>query len=202
VVWLCSPNNPTGTTMELGLAEAVAEAAPDAVVVVDEAYYEFYGVTAVPLLPKHPNMVVLRTFSKAYGLAGARVGYAVGSVDMVRSLDLVRPPQNISQFGIAAACRALADQTGLDERVAQVKAERDRLQHGLQARGWHVTPSEGNFLLVRPPSNPHTLARSLQQDGMVVRTYSAEHPRLGNWLRITVRSPEENDRLLDRLNTL
>lgn len=200
VIWLCSPNNPTGGLVEAETVRAVAEAAPDAVVVLDEAYCEVAGATLAPLLPHHPNLLLVRTFSKGYGLAGARVGYAVGAPRLVRTLDLVRPPQNVTAFGITAALRALQDQAGLQERVALLRAERSRLDEALRARGWDVVPSQGNFLLARPPEDPGTLGHRLQRHGLVIRTYPT-HPRLRAYVRVTVRSPEENARLVALLDS-
>ena len=199
VVWLCTPNNPTGRLLDPEIAEAVAREAPDAVVVIDEAYYEFAGVTLAPLLRRYPNVVLVRTFSKGYGLAGARVGYLAASRTIARAIDAVRLPQNLSAFGLAAACRALTDRPGLEQRVAQLVAERERLRAALESRGWEVVPSEANFLLARPPTSAAALSTWLQAGGMVVRSY-AGNPRLGAYLRITVRSPEEDARLLARVD--
>ncbi|MBV9168573.1 MAG: aminotransferase class I/II-fold pyridoxal phosphate-dependent enzyme [Chloroflexi bacterium] len=201
VVWLCSPNNPTGTTLAPDLVEEVLEAAPHAVVALDEAYFEFYGQTLAPLLLKSPNGVLVRTFSKGYGLAGARVGYLVANLEITRVIESIRLPQNLTAFGITAACRALADQAGLAERVAAILAERSRLSDQLRQRGWEVLPSEANFVLAKPPAPAGAVATWLQGDGLIVRSY-AGHPRLHAWLRLSVRSPEEDDRLLARLDAL
>jgi histidinol-phosphate aminotransferase len=201
VVWLCSPNNPTGRLVDPAVVKAIAARAPDAIVVVDEAYYEIAGETVAPLLECHANLVILRTFSKGYGLAGARVGYVLGRPSVTRVLDAVRPPQNLSIFSITAACRALEDETGLRRRVEMLCRERARLHEALKLRGWEVVPSRANFLLGRPPGSASRLATWLQGAGLVVRTYVA-NLRLANWLRVTVRSPEENDRLLARMDEL
>ena len=199
VVWLCSPNNPTGRRLDHALIEEVLEVAPDALVVVDEAYFEFCGSTVADRLLLTPNGVLVRTFSKGYGLAGARVGYLVAAPEVTRAIETIRLPQNMTAFGIAAACRALADQDGLQARVAEILAERTRLASELTRRGWEVLPSEANFLLARPPAPAATVAEWLQGGGLIVRSYPS-HPRLHAWLRITVRSPEEDDRLLRRLD--
>ena len=103
VVWLCSPNNPTGRLLSPDLVAAVLEAAPDVVVAVDEAYAEISGESLAPLILGAPNGVLVRTFSKGYGLAGARVGYLVGAPDVTRTIESIRLPQNLTAFGIAAA---------------------------------------------------------------------------------------------------
>ncbi len=198
VVWLCSPNNPTGRLLDPAVVSCVAEGAPGALVVVDEAYYEIAGETVAPLLDRYTNLVLVRTFSKGYGLAGARVGYLAADRRVAGEIDAVRLPQNISAFGIAAASRALADQAGLDRRVQALRSERGRLQRALEARGWEVVPSRANFLLTRPPVPAAALARWLQAAGLIVRSYPG-HPRLDPFLRIGVRAPEEDDRLLARI---
>ena len=198
VVWLCSPNNPTGRLIAPGLVEEVLEAAPHALVCVDEAYYEISGQTLAPLLLGAANGVLVRTFSKGYGLAGARVGYLVSQPEVTRTIESVRLPQNMTAFGIAAAGRALEDQAGLQQRVAAIVAERERFATELERRGWELVPSVANFVLGRPPTSALEVAAWLQGAGMVVRSYPS-HPRLKDWLRITVRAPEEDDRLLRRL---
>ncbi len=199
VAWLCSPNNPTGKLLPRELIEAVLERAPDVLVCLDEAYYEISGVTVADLLAVHDNLAIVRTFSKGYGLAGARVGYLVARPEITRTIESVRLPQNMTAFGIAAACRAFADQDGLRERVQAIKQERERLTQELQRRGWRVLPSDANFVLTKPPREAADVAAWLQQGGLIARSYSS-HSRLSDWLRLSVRSPEEDDRLLSRLD--
>jgi len=201
VAWLCSPNNPTGRLLTPELVARAAQAAPDTLIVVDEAYYEIAGQTVAPLLGDHPNLLLIRTFSKGYGLAGARVGYAVAAREVVQTLGAVRMPQNQTVFGIAAACRALADQDGLRARVSAIIEERGRLARALTERGWELVPSSANFILGRPPTPAGELSRWLQGAGLIVRSYG-HHPRLHDWLRIAVRAPEEDDRLLARIDNL
>jgi histidinol-phosphate aminotransferase len=201
VVWLCSPNNPTGLTLSADFVRTVLRAAPDAVIVLDEAYAEISGESLADVVLAEPNGVLVRTFSKGYGLAGARVGYIVGPADITRVVETVRLPQNMTAFGIAAACRALADQDGLQQRVAEIVAERSRLTSQLVGRGWQVLPSQGNFILASPPQSAVATAEWLQGAGLIVRSYPG-HARLNDWLRMTVRSPEEDDRLLSRLDAI
>jgi histidinol-phosphate aminotransferase len=201
VIWLCNPNNPTGRLLAADVLQAVLDAAPDAVVCLDEAYHEISGHSLAPQLLGAPNGVLVRTFSKGYGLAGARVGYLVGAPEVTRAIESVRLPQNMTAFGIAAAGRALADQAGLRERVAAIVAERERLDGELRRRGWEVLASTGNFVLSRPPTPAAEVAAWLQGSGLIVRSYPG-HPRLNDWLRIAVRSPDEDDRLLRRLDGL
>jgi histidinol-phosphate aminotransferase len=206
VIWLCTPNNPTGLTLPRDFVRTVLEELPDVAIAVDEAYAEISGTSVADLILSSPNGILIRTFSKGYGLAGARVGYVVANPQIARTLDTLRLPQNTSAFGIAAACRALQDQAGLEERVAAIVAERARFSDALRARGWELVPSAANFVLGKPPVTPRRpsavdVAEWLQGAGLVVRSYRG-HPRLKDWLRMTVRSPEEDDRLLRRLDAL
>jgi histidinol-phosphate aminotransferase len=201
VVFLCNPNNPTGRLLSGDLVSEVLKAAPDAIVCIDEAYHEISGASLAPIVLGAPNGVLVRTFSKGYGLAGARVGYLVGHPDVTRAIGSVRLPQNMTGFAIAAACRALADQDGLRERVAAIVAERERFEAELRRRAWELVPSTANFVLAKPPAAASSVAAWLQGAGLIVRSY-AGHPRLNDWLRVTVRSPQEDDRLLARLDTL
>ena len=200
-VWLCSPNNPTGLTLTEEFVRTVLRAVPDTLVALDEAYAEIASCSLAQTVLSEPNGVLVRTFSKGYGLAGARVGYVVTAPEIARTVETIRLPQNMTAFGIAAACRALDDQDGLRERVSEIVAERSRLISALTDRQWRVLPSEGNFVLGRPPRNAVDVANWLQTGGLIVRSYPS-HARLKDWLRITVRSPEEDDRLLRRLDAL
>lgn len=199
VVWLCSPNNPTGRSLDAGFVERVLAAAPDVAVVVDEAYSEISGRTLADRVLAADNGILVRTFSKGYGLAGARVGYLVSGAPVTATIESLRLPQNLTAFGIAAASRALADVDGLRARVDEIRTERARLANALCQRGWDLVPSDANFLLVRPAPPAAEIAAWLQAGGLIVRSY-AGHPRLNDWLRVTVRAPHENDRLLARLD--
>jgi histidinol-phosphate aminotransferase len=201
VIWLCNPNNPTGLPLTAEFVDEVLRAAPDAIVVVDEAYAEISGQSLASLVLGAANGVLVRTFSKGYGLAGARVGYLIGQPPVSRVVESVRLPQNMTAFGIAAAGRALDDQEGLAERVAAIVAERKRFEKELLRRGWELVPSVANFVLGRPPQAAADVAAWLQGAGLIVRSYPS-HPRLNAWLRVTVRAPEEDDRLLRRLDAL
>ncbi|MBV9326327.1 MAG: histidinol-phosphate aminotransferase family protein [Chloroflexi bacterium] len=201
VVWLCSPSNPTGRTLADDFVPTLLRELPDVAVVVDEAYAEISGCSIAELVLEAPNGILIRTFSKGYGLAGARVGYVVSNAEVATTLETLRLPQNMTAFGIAAACRALEDQAGLQARVASIVAERTRFSQELAARGWQLVPSSANFLLGSPPRPALEVAAWLQGAGLIVRTYP-RHPRLKDWLRVTVRAPEEDDRLLARLDAL
>ncbi|TMC61247.1 MAG: aminotransferase class I/II-fold pyridoxal phosphate-dependent enzyme [Chloroflexota bacterium] len=190
LTWLCNPNNPTGELLPLNYVEEVA-VATDGVLVVDEAYFETSGVSALPLIERLPNVVVVRTLSKAFGLAGVRVGYALAGAAISDALRRVRPPGSISVVSAALGAQALSDIAGMRQRVQQVKAERTRLRRGLQALDLEVRDSAANFLLVQ--TGRHA-APALLKKGLVVRTFPATS-LLAEYIRVTVRLPEENDRL-------
>jgi len=195
LVWICNPNNPTGELVPLSFIEAVAESTPG-VVAVDEAYFEFSGVTAVPAVTRLPNLVAVRTLSKGFGLAGVRVGYAIAGPAISAALRRVRPPGSVSVVSEALALRALGDQTGMRRRVTTLIEGRDRLRAELQGIGLGVRASAANFLLVRASDD---LAPALLHRGMVVRTFPARLPLQG-YVRITVRAPEENARLVQAIH--
>jgi histidinol-phosphate aminotransferase len=194
LTWLCNPNNPTGELLPVGYVEEVA-VATEGVLVVDEAYFETSGVTALPLIDRFPNVVIVRTLSKGFGLAGVRVGYALAGAAISEALRRVRPPGSISVVSAALGARALSDGDGLRQRVRLVNDERTRLHRGLQALGLEVRDSAANFLLVHAG---RSAAPALLKKGLVVRTFPATSP-LADYIRITVRRAEENDRLVAAL---
>jgi histidinol-phosphate aminotransferase len=195
LTWLCNPNNPTGELLPPEFAEEVA-ATTDGVLVIDEAYFETSGVTALPLIDSMPNVVVVRSLSKGFGLAGVRVGYALAGAAISDALRRVRPPGSISVVSAALGAQALTDVDGMRQRVQQIKAERVRLLQRLQALGLEVRDSAANFLLVR---TGRSAAPALLKRGLVVRTFPTTSP-LAEYIRVTVRRPEENDRLVAALS--
>jgi len=212
VVWLCSPNNPTalaepdGTIRDLlvGLAaDAAAAGRPAPIVVLDEAYAEFVGTTLIPLTDEHPNLIVVRTASKAYALAGLRVGFAVARPEVIARLNPYRPPGSVSTVSITLVTEALRHPTILEANLARVERERTRLGDTLRAIGWTVGPSVTNFLLVDFGSAERaaTVADGLLAAGLVPRSFGADHP-LADHLRLTIRDPHENDRLITAATAL
>ena len=195
LTWLCNPNNPTGEVLPIDFVETLAEGTPG-VVAVDEAYFEFSGITAAGLIAHFPNLVVVRTLSKAFGLAGMRVGYALAGPRITAALRRVRPPGSISVVSEALGVGALRRQRAMRERVSSVVASRDTLSSALAELGFQVRPSAGNFLLVRTGDG---VAPSLLRRGLVVRTFPSGSP-LKDFVRITVRTAEENARLVDALS--
>jgi len=194
VTWFCNPNNPTGELLPLSFVEELAAAA-GGVVAIDEAYVEMSGVTALPLIDRMPNVVLVRTLSKAFGLAGVRVGYALAGPAISAVLRRVRPPGSISAVSAALGAQALGDLNGMRQRVQQIIVERARLQRELTSVGLDVRDSAANFLLAR---TGRQAAPRLLKDGLVVRTFPPTSP-LAEYIRITVRRPEENARLVAAL---
>jgi histidinol-phosphate aminotransferase len=206
VIWLCSPNNPTALPEPSGsiaaLLDGLAQDAASAgrtppVVALDEAYAEFTGTSLLDLRSRYPRLVVIRTASKAYGLAGLRVGFAVARRELLAEIEPYRPPGSLSVVSVAVATAAFESDGWLGPRVAAVHAERDRLAAGLSGAGWTVYPSVTNFLLVRfaSPAEAAGVAEALLRRGIVPRTFGADHP-LADHLRITVRSEAQDDRFL------
>ncbi len=191
VVFVCTPNNPTGTVAGPDLIEALLDAAPG-MVVVDEAYAEFSSApSALRLLPGHPRLVVTRTMSKAFAFAGARVGYLAADPAVVDSLRLVRLPYHLSALTQAAARAALAHAPETLETVRRVRAERDRMVAGLEGLGFEVVPSEANFVLVGRFADAPATWEQLCAEGVLVRDVG-----LPGWLRVTDGLPRETDALL------
>lgn len=206
VVWLCDPNNPTGaqepdgsieTLLRWLLSDARARAVDPPIVVIDEAYAEFVGTTYLGSRSLYPRLIVIRTASKAYALAGLRVGFGIARPELIDRMNPYRPPGSISTVSVGLVTAALEDPTVLHENLARVGSERDRLAGGLAALGWDVRPSVTNFLLVRLDSREHAafMAEALLGNGLIPRTFGVDHP-LADHLRVTVRDRDENDRFI------
>ena len=206
VVWLCSPNNPTGLPEPDGsiaallddiATDAAADGRPAAIVVVDEAYAEFVGTSLLELRCGHPNLVVVRTASKAYALAGLRVGFAIARPETIARIAPYRPPGSVSTISVTVVAEALADPRGMQANVARVDSERDRLASGLRDAGWDVGPTVTNFLLAEFATTERAAATAtgLLRRGLVPRTFAAGHP-LAHCLRLTIRDRAGNDRLI------
>jgi histidinol-phosphate aminotransferase len=206
VVWLCSPNNPTALAEPDGaIARLLAELAADAesdgrtapVVVLDEAYAEFTGTSLAPLRATFPGLIVVRTLSKAYALAGLRVGFAIAARPVIAAMEPFRPPGSVSTVSVTLATEALRDPEIVDRAVHWVSGERERVSAALRAMGWPVRPSDTNFVLIPFASAERAAAAAegLLRQGLVPRTFPSSHP-LADHLRLTVRSPAEDDRLI------
>jgi len=193
VVLLTSPNNPTGTALSLDTVREVLDAAAQVpggcVVVVDEAYGEFRrdGVpSALTLLAEYPHLAVSRTMSKAFGLAGARIGYLAASRELVDVLRIVRLPYHLSAVTQATARAALRHSTALMAQVGSLRAERDALVDWLRARGHRVADSDANFVLFGTFPDRHAVWQGLLDRGVLIREVGPE-----GWLRVSVGTPEE-----------
>ena len=189
IVLLASPNNPTGTALPLATVSAVLEAAPG-MVVVDEAYAEFRHAgtpSALELLADHPRLVVTRTMSKAFALAGARLGYLAASPAVVQAVQLVRLPYHLSAVTQAVARTALAHTDELQSQVALLRAERDALVSWLRDRGHDVADSDANFVLFGRFDDRHEVWQGLLDRGVLIRETGPD-----GWLRVSVGTPDEN----------
>ena len=194
LVFLCSPNNPTGTALDHAVVEAVLAAAPESLVVVDEAYAEFARPgtpSAMTLLDGRPLLVVTRTMSKAFALAGARVGYLAADPDLVDALRLVRMPYHLSDPTQAVALAALRHDASLLATVEAIKRQRDRIVSELDAMGYPPVPSDANFVLFAGLADAHTTWRALLDRGVLVRDVGIPHH-----LRVTAGTPDETSAFL------
>jgi histidinol-phosphate aminotransferase len=194
VVFLCSPNNPTGTALDLSIVEA-AVSATDGIVVVDEAYAEFARPgtpSALTLLEAYPRLVVSRTMSKAFAFAGARVGYLAADPSIVDAVQLVRLPYHLSSLTQAAARAALAHAPALLSTVEAIKEQRDRIVTVLRERGHRVADSDANFVLFEVDGDQKVHWQRMVDGGVLVRDVG-----LPGWLRVTAGTPEETGAFLN-----
>lgn len=212
LVWLCSPNNPTGLAEPDGAiealldgltADATSEGRPQPIVVLDEAYAEFAGTSLLALRNRYDGLVIVRTMSKAYALAGLRVGFAVAKPALIEAIAPYRPPGSVSIVSVSIAADVLGAPSLPAPNVARVRAERDRLASGLRDAGWAVLPSVTNFVLVDlgSPERAATVAEELLARGLVPRTFPADHP-LSAYLRLTVRDQDQDDRMIEAAQEL
>jgi histidinol-phosphate aminotransferase len=199
VVFLCSPNNPTGTALGLDVVDAVLAEAPG-MVVVDEAYHEFARPgtpSALTLLPGNPRLAVTRTMSKAFAMAGLRVGYVAADPAVIDALHLVRLPYHLSALTQAVARVAVAHAPALLPTVEQVKTQRDRLESALRERGFDVVESDANFVLFGGFGDSAAMWQSLLDRGVLIRDVG-----LPGWLRVTAGTPSEVDSFLSAVDDI
>jgi len=200
IIFLTSPNNPTGNPVNR--AELDALCALETLVVVDEAYIEFGGESVVPLIAHHPNLVVLRTFSKWAGLAGLRVGYAIADARLAGHMMSLKQPYNVNVAAEAGARAAIAHFAEVKETIASIVAERERMVRLCEELGWlKASPSQANFVLFQVSGRPaKDVVAGLRSRGVLVRYY--DRPDLANYVRISAGRPEDTDRLLAALREL
>ena len=201
VVLLASPNNPTGTALPLATVKVVLDAAAavpgGCVVVVDEAYGEFRRAgtpSALELLADHPHLAVSRTMSKAFGLAGARVGYLAAATELIDALRVVRLPYHLSAVTQAVARAALRHAPALMAQIGSLRAERDALVAWLRERGLRVTDSDANFVLFGMFDDRHGIWQGLLDRGVLIRETGPD-----GWLRVSVGTPQETAAFKDAL---
>ena len=205
LVFIANPNNPTGTWIAAERLESFVSSVPDnALVIVDEAYAEYLDDPAYPdtvsWLDRYPNLVVTRTFSKAFGLAGLRVGYAVSHPDVADLLNRVRQPFNVGTLGQVAALAALDDEAHLARSVAVNSGQRERLTAACAGWGLTVIPSACNFVLVDMGRPAEPIFEALLRAGVIVRPVA--NYGLPNHLRMSVGTPEETGRLIEALDPI
>jgi len=196
-----NPNAPTGRVLGLNAIERLLQANTDSVVLVDEAYIDFGGESAIALVDRYPNLLVTQTLSKSRSLAGLRVGLAVGHPDLIEALERIKNSFNsypLDRIAIAGAAAAFEDREHFQQTCQQVMASREAVVAAMTALGFEVLPSAANFIFARhPQQDAATLAASLREEGIIVRHFKL--PRIDQFLRITIGTPEQNQALLDAL---
>lgn len=199
-----NPNAPTGCLLPLEAIERLLQGSPDSVVLVDEAYIDFGGETAISLVDKYPNLLVTQTLSKSRSLAGLRVGIAVGHADLIEALERIKNSFNsypLDRMAIAGAAAAFEDRAYFEQTCQQVIDSREHLTAALRALGFEVLPSAANFVFARHPAKDAAdLAAGLREQGVIVRHFKQE--RVAQFLRITIGTAEQNQALLDALQGL
>ncbi len=195
---LPNPNAPTGIGLPLAAIEKLVAEHPDQPVVVDEAYIDFGGESAIPLTKKYDNLLVVHTLSKSRSLAGLRVGYAIGQRPLIDALERVKDSFNsypLDRIAQAGATAAVDDRAWFDETRGKVIETRERVSGALRQRGFEVLPSQANFVFARHPTHSgEALAKGLRERAVLVRHFAK--PRISDFLRITIGTPEECDRLI------
>lgn len=196
-----NPNAPTGCLLALDAIEQLLQANPDSVVLVDEAYIDFGGASAITLVDRYPNLLVTQTLSKSRSLAGLRVGLAVGHPDLIEALERIKNSFNsypLDRIAIAGAAAAFEDREYFERTCQQVIASRETVVAALHERGFEALPSAANFIFARHPQrDAAALAAQLREQGVIVRHF--KQPRIDQFLRITIGTPEQNQALLKAL---
>ncbi|MCF8178812.1 MAG: aminotransferase class I/II-fold pyridoxal phosphate-dependent enzyme, partial [Sulfuritalea sp.] len=199
-----NPNAPTGCLLPLTGIENLLQSNPDSVVVIDEAYVDFGGESAIPLIADYPNLLVVQTLSKARSLAGLRVGFAAGHIDLIEALERVKNSFNsypLGRLAIAGATAAFEDREYFEFTCKTVIDSREKLIGELKALGFEVLPSAANFIFVRHPQHDaEKSALALRQRGVIVRHF--KQPRIDQFLRITIGSDEQCARLVAALKEI
>ena len=199
-----NPNAPTGRLLALDEIEQLLDVNKESVVVIDEAYIDFGGNSAISLVNKYPNLLVTQTLSKSRSLAGMRIGFAIGHEDLIEALVRVKDSFNSYPLGslvISAAVEAFNDQDYFEQTCQKIIASREWVTNELMALGFEVLPSAANFILAKHPQHAAAdLATDLRQQGIIVRHFKQD--RISQFLRITIGTAQENQQLLAVLDTL
>ena len=198
-ILIANPNNPTGTGIGVEDVKRILEAAPQAAVLIDEAYYEFCGVTALPLLRQYPNLFVSRTFSKVYGMAAMRCGCLFSSVGNVRWMHKAQSPYSVNMLAALAARAAVEDREYVANYVTEVLAAREMAYAGFGKLGIHFYPSQANFVLFRAGERAIPIRDALRERGVLIRDRSYEIP---GCVRVTIGNRAQIGRFLTELETL
>jgi len=194
VTFIASPNSPSGTVASVELLDKLATQL-SGILVVDEAYVDFADSNALELVKKYDNVIVLRTLSKGYSLAGLRLGFGIANPSLLEGLFKVKDSYNVDAIACAVGAAAIADQSYKENNAQKIKNSRSKMQEALQKLGFYVLPSQANFLLAQSPSgNAQSLYQTLKERGIFVRYFN--QPRLADKLRITIGTPEQNEALL------
>jgi histidinol-phosphate aminotransferase len=200
VTFVCNPNSPSGTFVAVSVIEELARRLPG-LLVIDEAYVDFATDTALPLARRHANVIVLRTFSKSFSLAGMRIGLAFGHRDLIAELNKVKDSYNLTRLSLVAATAALGDYAWMESNVGRIRKTRTKLTDGLRNLGFEVLPSEANYVLARRPKDDMgVVQRRLKEKGILVRHFGT--PELRDALRITVGTDQEIEALLEAAGPL
>ncbi|MBZ5507050.1 MAG: histidinol-phosphate transaminase [Acidobacteriia bacterium] len=195
LIVICNPNNPTGTAVARSSIMKVIEAAPDAAVLLDEAYFDFSGQTMMEQIGKLPNLFIARTFSKAYGLAGMRLGILAGDQEQMSVLRRMASPFNVNAFAIECLAEALADRQFVAAYVSQVQTSREWLRRELEQLGFKCWPSQANFILCRFGEEKKAMLEALRARGIALR----DRPDCEGCVRISIGTQQEMERLLTEL---
>lgn len=199
-----NPNAPTGCLLGLQQIERLLQSNRDSVVVIDEAYIDFGGDTAITLVNRYPNLLVVQTLSKSRSLAGLRVGFAVGHADLIAGLNRVKNSFNsypLDRLAVAGAIAAFEDQASFAQNCQAIMATRERLTDSLAHLGFEVLPSAANFIFARHPDfDAQQLAQGLRSSGIIVRHFKL--PRIDNFLRISIGTDAESSALVSALEVL
>jgi histidinol-phosphate aminotransferase len=199
-IYIANPNAPTGTFVSpLKVAELAERFSGP--ILIDEAYVDFAEDNCLPLIKDHPNLILSRTFSKAYSLAGLRFGYAIAQPRVIHEMMKVKDSYNVDAIAMTAATAAISDQEYAHQKWEQIKSERTRVSAELTQLGWTVLPSQANFLLARAPDGRGRDAYlGLKAQGILVRHF--DRPGLADKIRITIGHPQENNALLGGIRSL